>query len=285
MVRPSLLPFLGGPVRCELLFTAPFSLLAGGLLGFHQAAALGLGRNLAAVGGGVGLTVLVAVQIAMEPLVVERLGGRDGRWGLLVAYLWDALTGAVVGFPLAVALGAPVVPGVGAALSAGAAYGFVMGHLVCGEGPAVVARALLGGTGIKRAPEHSRAQTLEAQGRWSEALAAYAAARLAHPRDPLPYLAQARILARRGDDQEALEVLGAARNRAGLSAQQEVLVLQRMTELCAELGCRERMAPELARYVDASPTAPGAAWARAELQDIKDEIARGLELPPPASDP
>jgi len=167
----------------------------------------------------------VAFQVTLEPRVVARFGGRDGRWGALVAYLWDVATGAVVGFPLVAVLGAPTLPGVGAAVSAGAVYGYVMGFVACGEGAELAVRTLFGGGGIRHRPDHSYAQTLEQRGELEGALAAYRQALRDDPTDPLPYLGTARILERKGEATRGVETLREALARAALTPQQEVLVL------------------------------------------------------------
>lgn len=97
--RPSLPALVGGPARCEFLFTAPFAALGGALYGIDLAGSAGAPPLSAAAVCAVALVVFVALQVSLEPLAVARFGGPDGRWGALVAYLWDVATGAVVGFP------------------------------------------------------------------------------------------------------------------------------------------------------------------------------------------
>lgn len=276
MLRPSLpSPLPRGPALCELAVTAPFALLAGGLGGWEVAPTLGVPAAAAAAGGSLALTAFVGVQLALEPAVVDRFGGRDGRWGAAAAYAWDVVTGTVVGWPLAWVLGAPALPGVGLALTAGAAYGFVMGYVLCGGAAETAVRGLLEGTGIRPRPDHSRAQALEARGEWEAAEAEYDRARAADPRDPLPYLGLARVLARRGDLARAAGTLREALAGAELSPEQRVLTLHRLVEIREAQGRRIGAAPDLARYLDAHPDGPGAGWARSELDAMKAELAHG----------
>lgn len=281
--RPSLGALLQGSARCELFFTAPFAALGGGLYGVELARTGGLPWLPTATASGLALVAFVAFQLSMEPWVVARLGGREGRWGPLVAYFWDVATGTVVGLPLVAVLGAPTLPGVGAAVTAGALYGYVMGFVVCGEGAEVAVRTLLTGGGIRRRPDHSMAQALEQRGELAGALETYRNAQRADPRDPTPYLGAARVLERLGRSREAVETLRDALARAHLDPAQEVLLLQRMASLWEGAGRPEAVAPDLARYLERAPEGPAAPWARAELAALKDEMARRMGREP--SDP
>lgn len=274
----------GGPALCELAFTAPFAALGGGLYGFHVAGALGLPWWLGTVGGALALVGFVAFQVALEPWVVDRLGGRDGRWGTAVAYLWDVATGTVVGLPVLAVLAPPSLPGAGAAVTAGAVYGFLMGGVVCGEGAETAVRTLLAGGGIRHRSDLSHAAVLEQRGALSEALRSYGEAVAADPTDPRPWLGIARVHERKGDVEGAARALREALTRARFTPEEEVMCLQHLVDLLADTGRRGAAAPDLARYLERSPDGRGAAWARAELAAIKDEVARalgrgGAELP------
>lgn len=273
---------LRGPALCELAFTAPFAALGGGLYGFDLAGDRGLPWMVLVPVFALALVGFVAAQVSLEPWVVDRLGGRDGRWGALVVYLWDVVTGTVVGYPLVMTLGAPALPGVGLAVTAGAVYGYFIGWVVCGEGAGLAVSALLTGSGIRPEPDHSRAQALEQRGEYDAALAAYREANRADAGAPLPYLASARLLERRGESEGAVQTLRDALARARFSPEQEVLCLRRLADMFADAGHRRRAAGDLARYLERRPEGVGAAWARAELQAIKDEVARERSGP---SDP
>jgi hypothetical protein len=276
--RPSLAFPIRGPARCELAFTAPFAALGGGLYGVEVAPWIGVPAPVASIVAATALVGFVAFQITLEPWAVFRFGGADGRWGPLVAYLWDAVTGTAVGLPLVAVLDFPAGTGVGAAVSVGAAYGYVMGFVVCGEGAEFAVRTLFGGGGGRHRPQHSYAQALEQQGRLDEALAVYREARAADAGDPAPGLAMARILQRKGDAAGAVDALRETLTSTELTPEQEVLTLRRMADLWTGLDRQEAMAPELARYLERSPGGPGAEWARRELADIKSMLARRLGL-------
>lgn len=282
MNRRPTFPFrFRGPALCELAFTAPFAALGGGLYGFDLAGDRGLPWMVLVPLFALSLVGFVAVQVSLEPWVVDRLGGRDGRWGALVVYLWDVVTGTVVGYPLVMTLGAPALPGVGLAVTAGAVYGYFIGWVVCGEGAGVAVTTLLTGSGIRPEPDHSRAQALEQRGEYDAALAAYREAHSADPGAPLPYLAMARLRERRGEREGAVQTLRDALARARLSPEQEVLCLRRLADMHADAGHPRGAAGDLARYLERRPDGLGAAWARAELRDIKDEVARDLDVPAP----
>ena len=262
-----------GPARCELAVTAPFAMLGGGVWGYAAAPQLGLARLLTTAAGSLALLAFVVAQIALEPRVVRRFGGPDERWGGVVAYVWDLVTGSVVSLPFALGLGASAAPGVGIAFAAGAVYSWLMGSVVCGDGPELAVKLLLQGGGIRWRPDHSLAQALEARGEWNAACHAYREANRRDARDPIPYLAMARILSRQRNPAAAVEALRDALHRAELSPEQEVLVLQRIVEIREDQGRRAAAAPDLARYLERSPDGRGAPWARRELDEIKKGLA------------
>lgn len=277
MTRPSAFAaLLRGPGRCQLAFTAPFALLAGGLFGHAVAPAAEIPPAVAVPLGAAAFLIFVALQIGLEPWAAEQFGGSDGRWGPLAAYLWDAAMGAVLGFPLASALGASALAGIGAALTAGAVYGWLMAFVVCGEGAELAVRALFEGGGIRRRSEHSQAQALEQRGDWVAALGAWRQAGREDPTDPAPYFALARIHLRLGRSPHAVEVLRDAFARAELSHVEEVRALQWIVDARERQGNRAAAAPDLARYLERNPNGPAAAWARGELAAIKDDLARNL---------
>lgn len=262
-----------GPARCELVLTAPFAVLGGSLWGWAVAPSLGLPPLLGAAACALALVAFVAVQVALEPWAVERFGGPRQRWGVIVSYLWDGVTGTGVGLPLAFALGASAVPGVGLALTVGAVYSWLMGSVVCGDGAELAVTLLFQGGGVRRRPDHSRAQALEARAEWDAAHRAYRDAIREDGRDPIPYFAIARILARQGSHASAVEALRDALHRAELTPEQEVHALQRIVQIREEQGRRAAAAPDLARYLERSPNGRGAPWARRELDEIKRRLA------------
>jgi hypothetical protein len=267
--------------RCELGFTAPFALLAGGLYGYQ------LDRGVVFVAAcALALTGFVALQLGLEPAVVSRFGGTRGQWGSAVAFVWDGVTGAVMGLPVLWVVGLPAGPAVGAAASFGAFYGWLMGFVVCGDAPEAVVRMLFEGGGRLRTSDHSYAQSLEARGESEAAANQYRQAIVGTPLDPAPYLALARLqqrdLRRPAD---AIITLRSALAEARLEPRQEMLILRRMVDVFAGMGRPFGGAPDLARYLEHKPDGFAAAWAADTLADMKEHMARERDAlrhgPPP----
>lgn len=261
---------------CELAFTAPFALLGGGLYGYNLAGGAGTAGSLVvALSCALGLTSLVAVQISLEPVVVEAFGGRDGRWGHLAAYLWDAATGAVVGLPLMLLTHVGTIPSVGLALTAGSIYGYLVGAWVCGEASETLLWTLLVGSGGRRRRGYSRIEALEARGDVDGAVEAWRDALRADPGDARPYLALARLLPGRTEGgTEAVRLLREALGRARLTPHQKALAVMRIVELREREGRRAATAPDLARYLEEGASGSAAAWARRVLDEIKASLAQ-----------
>lgn len=261
--------------RCEVALISPFALLGGGLYGYGLAADLG-GRVALAVAAfcALGLTALIAIQISLEPLVVDALGGRDGRFGQIAAYLWDVGTGAAASLPLMLLTSVGTVPSMGLALTVGSVYGYVVGALICGDATEMAVTTLLGGAGRARAG-YSHIEAMEARGDLEGAAHAWREALRANPDDGRPYLALARLLPARTDGRrKAVEVLRLALARARLTPEQERMALMRLVELREDGGRRAAAAPDLARYLEGGASGPPAEWARRVLADIKTSLAR-----------
>lgn len=94
-----------GCPRCQFFFTLPFALLSGGAYGVELAARTGLATGWAVVLCALGLPAFVALQLALEPMAVGMVTGGGSDWDEAVAFIWDSVTGAVVGFPLFTLLG------------------------------------------------------------------------------------------------------------------------------------------------------------------------------------
>jgi len=281
--RPSAPPaLLEGPSRCQLAFTAPFALLAGGLYG---AAAARLTRTPAEIGvplGAIAFLFFAAIQIGSGPWAAERFGGKDGRWGSVASYLWDALMGAVLGLPLVSTVGEPTLAGIGAALTAGGVYGWLMGFVVCGQGAETLVRIVFEGAGGHPRPRHSYATALALQGRTRAAVEVYQEALSYDPKDVEAYLGLASIQHRFLHDSDgAILTLRTALRQATMTEGHTIVVFQRLAAIRGEQNRPEALAPDLARYLDKKGRGPAADWARANLTRIKggahDEGTRGTQ--------
>jgi tetratricopeptide (TPR) repeat protein len=238
------------------------------------------GGPLLVGGSALALVLFVAFLVSLEPIVVSLLGGPRGQWGPAVAFAWDVITGAVVGFPVFWLLDLPVGPAVGAAASVGAFYGWTMGYLVCGEASASVVNLVLQGGGRLRTSEHSYAQSLEVRGEFDAAARLYRQAIADTPRDLAPYLSLARLQdgpLRQPSD--ALATLRAALRDARLDERGEMMLLRRIIDVSQGMGRPFGGAPDLARYVDAHAEGPAAEWAATTLARMKQEMDEEREGP------
>jgi len=259
--------------RCELGFAAPFALLAGGLYGYQ------LGGTLPYIAGcALALTGFVATQVALEPGVVARFGGARGQWGPAVAFVWDAVTGAVVGLPVFWILDLPSGTAVGAAASFGAVYGWVMGYVVCGGASESLVRMILEGGARLRTSDHSYAQSLEARGEMRAAANVYEKAIQDTPLDPVPYFALARIQeGSLGQPSSAVVTLRSALEGARLDSRDEMLLLRRMVDVFDGMGRPFGAAPDLARYLEHASGGTAASWASETLADMKARMVKQRE--------
>lgn len=261
---------LQGSARCQLAFTAPFAVLGGGIAGVHLASATGWPYPVSVVAGIAGMLGFVWIQMVLEPVVVGIIGGPDGRWSELASYLWDAAMGTILGLPLTMLMDESSLAVIGLALGAGAAYGYVMGYIVCGEGAESLVRLVFEGTGGPPRPRHSYALTLAVQGRTREAIEVYRAALARDPRDGEAHLGLASLQHRYLHDAEgAVLTLRSALRQASLGEGQIIVAFQRIAVIRAEQGRPEALAPDLARYLDRKTRGPAADWARANLARIK----------------
>jgi tetratricopeptide (TPR) repeat protein len=126
---------------------------------------------------------------------------------------------------------------------------------------------------VKR--DYSFAQSLAARGDYAGAIREYEQAILSFPEDPEPYLRVARLHRRELRNPEAaLDWFKRARRDARIGRGQELLVTQEIIELYRdELATPTSAIPELARLIDRFPDDPGADAARAELAELRGQLA------------
>lgn len=261
--------------RCQLALTTPFALLGGGLFGLQVAERTGLPAPAGVVVGALALLAFLAFQVAMSAPLADALGGPDGRWGPWVSYLWDAATGTVLGLPVVAVFGAPALPAVGAAVTFGAAYGYLAGSVLCGAGTESLVRLVLQGGAMRGAPPYAHARTLASQGRVREALEIYRRAMASDPRNPEPWFGVADLQYRFLSDPEgAVLTLRSALAQASLTEGHAIVALQRIAVIRASQGRPEAVAPDLARYLERRPEGKAADWARETLSGIKRQLPR-----------
>ena len=70
-----------------------------------------------------------------------------------------------------------------------------------------------------------------------------------------------------------------------LKPQQELLAMREISDIyVSKLGTPNRMAPELARYLEHAQEGPARNWAERELREIKTAIAREMGREPEQED-
>jgi len=129
--------------------------------------------------------------------------------------------------------------------------------------------------------EYSQARALAAQGRYTEAVAAYELAAAESAGDPTPYVEIARIQRDQlRDCESAAAWFRRARRDARLNAGQELLVTQELIELYTKrLGQPQRAIPELARIPRLLPGSPQAAAAEREIAALRATLGDGTPGP------
>lgn len=269
----------GRILACRLAFSLPFAALAGIVYAIYFAR-----DSDATIGATLLWTVpafllFVYLDVRLEP-VAERLLLPE-RWegGWAFDFVWETVGGGIVGFLVTRVMGAPTVSAVALASGIGAAYAFLSSRLLCGEGVGALLGLFLGwGSGGRRPSDHSLAESFAARGRIEEAAELYRAALEEDPSDAGIYLRLARLHTHDGDDpEEGIRWLKDARRKATLTPEQEELVARRIVEIWQRAGMPLRAAPELARLAERHPPeTPTGQWARRELAEIKDEIAREM---------
>ena len=264
-----------GRNRCQFLFTLPISVTVGALYGYEVASQQGWEATFGVFGGMGGLTIFVYLQLLLEPGVVGWFAGDSGRFDTLVAFVWDAVTGAVVGLPLFWYLGVEPLPAFAAAATMGAAYGYVMGWVVCGEGVDVMTSTVLGGgPGRQRKADYSQIETLEARGDYESARVAYQKILDADPAQLTVAIRQARLMSGKMDQPK--EAVALIRRTLGLrkhAPRNWAFAVRMITEICAtKLGSELIALPDFARFLEAHPEGPDAEWARQRMAGMKESI-------------
>lgn len=133
------------------------------------------------------------------------------------------------------------------------------------------------GASTPHRPQFSRAESLVARERYSEAIEAYEAFIRKHPDAPEPYLAVARLLRDElGRNEEAVRWFKRARREARLDRKQEMLVSREIVETYrSKMEAPLRAAPELARACERFAGTPEGERARKELAELKELMERG----------
>lgn len=131
------------------------------------------------------------------------------------------------------------------------------------------------GTTTPHRIEYSQAQTLTAQGRFAEAVAAYEVAAAESAGDPTPYLEIARIHRDHLADHEAAAAwFRRARRDARLGAGHDLLIAQELIELYMKMNQPRRAIPELARIPRLLPGSPQAAAAERQIAALRETLDR-----------
>jgi tetratricopeptide (TPR) repeat protein len=122
--------------------------------------------------------------------------------------------------------------------------------------------------------QYSLADSFAARGKYEEAVQAYEVAAGENPDDPEPSIRCARVLRdnlKRFDD--AAVAYRRALNVSGILPATEVAVLRELIELYThKLETPEKALPYLSRLSSQHASHPAAAWARAEAQQIRNQM-------------
>ena len=132
------------------------------------------------------------------------------------------------------------------------------------------------GSSTPRVREYSLGDALAMKGQFADAADEYERCATVYPEDPDPRLRLARLQRDRVLDYESAagwfkQILAMKDLGAGL----EIQVSRELAELYShKLKQPERALPVLARLADKHAHSPAAAWARAEISEIKQQMAR-----------
>lgn len=268
--------------RCQLLLALPFAAVGGLAFGVFWARQTDAAIVEIGILSALGLCALVYLQIVVTPLMTHLVGRVFGQgMAPMGELLWDGAAGGVAAFAATRFLGVEVLPAVGLAAALGALYAVGLAYALCG-GAAADAVGFLSGAGARgspRKPDYSYPAALAARGRTAEALDEYRGLVEADPSEPEPYLLAARLLREEKSFQEEVRWLERARDRADLSVRQRIRVARRIIDIWrAEMDRPRKAAPELARLAERFPDTEAGSWARTELAELKDEMARELGL-------
>jgi tetratricopeptide (TPR) repeat protein len=188
--------------------------------------------------------------------------------------LWSGAGGliaALLGLFLAQTRGWPLVPAVLGlfALGAGAVY---VGAAWIAQGAGEAAASILtpSGSSTPARAGYSLAESLEARGRYDEAIEAYEAHARESPSAAEPCVRLARLYRDRLTGAAgAAAWLRRARDRAVDPAQEQLLTRELVELLANRLGDTAAALPELARLAERHRATPLGAWARAEIRRLK----------------
>lgn len=261
-----------GRNRCQFLLTLPIALAIGGLYGLELSRASGVDPFLSIPLGALGLATFVYVQLILEPLVVHHVTDDTGRWDSAVAFVWDALIGAVVGLPLFWYLGVRPLPAMAAAAGAGFAYGWIAGWVVCGGAVETFLGTVTGSlSGKRRAPDYSQIQALEARGDYESARVEYRKVLDGDPTNIAVATRMARLLAdQQNRPVEALEVIRVALSAPRVPPDRWAYALRILVEICTvRMGDDTLALPDLRRLAEAHPHDANGLWAAQRIARIE----------------
>lgn len=127
--------------------------------------------------------------------------------------------------------------------------------------------------------EYSLARAHQARGELDEAIAAWELNQTEFPDDPEPYIELARLYGNELNDFEmAISWFRRARNEADIEPGRALLATQEIIEIYThKLKKPRRAVPELALLLERWPETPGADVARAQLAELREEMAREME--------
>ena len=187
-----------------------------------------------------------------------------------------------------------------AGLPFGGGVGLLLGHLFLGLllGPFVIFAIVVALTGhagrgasvlympsgatTPRRKEYSRAKALEIRGDHESAIRAYQEGILDRPEDAEPYLRIARIFRDHlGDMDAAMGWFRRAQRESRPTTGEAIRIHRELAELLLYRRREPRKAaPELARLAEGFPGTEDGRWAARELEAIKEELARELDVAP-----
>ena len=267
---------------CRLILSIPFAVIAGGAYGVLMNRAVGGGMVPGALLGSMAFVLFFHLQSRLTPVLqhfMEKWGA--GAFADLAEMVLDGLAGGLVALVVVDLMGAPVITTVATVTALGAGYAILLGALLCGRGIDQVLGHLLGapGGGATRRTEYSYAAAMTHQGNPKGAAEVYNRMISEAPMESAAYFHLAKLFTDKLDEpREAIRTLSLARERARLTEEEEILVYRRIIDLWRfRLGEERRAAPELARLVERFGAREVGVWAKRELEEIKDEVAREMD--------
>ncbi len=127
--------------------------------------------------------------------------------------------------------------------------------------------------------EYSLARAHQIRGELDKAIAAWELNQTEFPDDPEPYVELARLYRNELNDFEmAISWYRRARNESDIEPGRALLATQEIIEIYThKLKKPRRAVPELALLLERWPETPGADVARAQLAELREEMAREME--------